>query len=372
MKKLLFFLLFLSFLFPKNTYADSVSYSCQGKVNTNISVDKSIITNVGDKTTVSFTVTEGLAEDQTYYLDSLEWEETEHKTYTGSPLVFSRTFSSWDFNDSKLKLMLSVDNDFDQSLCTTTEKIAIDNNVMESVKDVIESVSRTKPGECNVSINKQTDINSPIDILITDLDPGTNYVVNLKNGLTTTSINQDANSKGKIAATFDSPGKIGTYDLTVIAPNSGIGAVCSNSDILEISLTSPKAEEGGKSGSDATLPEPTCTPSTGGEGIDTAIGCLPTDPGDFTNLLLTRGISIAAGLALMLMIFGAFSLITSAGNPDAVKKGKEVITSALIGLLFIVFSVFLLKLIGVDILKIPTLTSSINQDARPGGAWPLI
>ena len=123
----------------------------------------------------------------------------------------------------------------------------------------------------------------------------------------------------------------------------------------------------GTGGSNTTLPEPTCTPSTGGEGIDTAIGCLPTDPGDFTNLLLTRGISIAAGLALMLMIFGAFSLITSAGNPDAVKKGKEIITSALIGLLFIIFSVFLLKLIGVDILKIPTLTSSINQDARPGG-----
>ena len=120
----------------------------------------------------------------------------------------------------------------------------------------------------------------------------------------------------------------------------------------------------GAGGGNTSLPDPTCN---GGAGVETALGCLPTEASALTEFLLTTGTSIGAGLAFILMLFGAFTIITSAGNPDALKKGKEIIVSALVGLLFIIFSVFLLKLIGVDIIKIPTLTSTINQDARPGG-----
>ena len=45
--------------------------------------------------------------------------------------------------------------------------------------------------------------------------------------------------------------------------------------------------------------------------------------------------------------------MTSQGNPEAVKAATEQLTSAIIGLLFIILSFVILEIIGVDILKIP-------------------
>jgi hypothetical protein len=91
-------------------------------------------------------------------------------------------------------------------------------------------------------------------------------------------------------------------------------------------------------------------------GINSAIGCIPT--GDFKALvgwLLRRGFSIGGGIAFLLMIFGAFQILTSSGNPEKINNGKEMITSALAGLLMIIFSLFLLRLIGIQIFQIPGL-----------------
>jgi len=85
----------------------------------------------------------------------------------------------------------------------------------------------------------------------------------------------------------------------------------------------------------------------------TALGCIPTDPGQFISWLLPAAIGIAGGLAFLLIIYGAFTILTSSGNPEKLNSGKEILISALAGLLLIIFSVFILKLIGVDILGIP-------------------
>jgi hypothetical protein len=90
------------------------------------------------------------------------------------------------------------------------------------------------------------------------------------------------------------------------------------------------------------------------DGIQTALGCIPTkDTTQFVGWLLGALIKIAGGIAFLLIIFGAIKVLTSSGNPEAVKAGQEMITSALMGLLFIIFSLFLLELIGVKILHIP-------------------
>ncbi|MDO8570215.1 MAG: hypothetical protein Q7R97_01360 [Candidatus Daviesbacteria bacterium] len=101
-----------------------------------------------------------------------------------------------------------------------------------------------------------------------------------------------------------------------------------------------------------------CNPQSGqnlawGKGIKTAIGCIPTEPTELINGIIKVAIAAGGGIALLLMIFGVFQMITSAGNPDGVKKGSEQITSAVLGLLFIIFAVMLLKIIGVDILQLP-------------------
>ena len=62
---------------------------------------------------------------------------------------------------------------------------------------------------------------------------------------------------------------------------------------------------------------------------------------------------LAGGIAFLLILFGGFQILTSAGNPEKLNEGRELVSSAVAGLLLIIFSVFLLRLIGYDILRIP-------------------
>jgi len=105
-----------------------------------------------------------------------------------------------------------------------------------------------------------------------------------------------------------------------------------------------------------TIPPTPPSPSTcdGGKGIPTAIGCINVEsPTEFVKSILGLAIGIGGGIAFLLMLFGAFQIMTSQGDPERLKAGKELIGSALAGLLMIIFSVFLLQLIGVQILQIP-------------------
>jgi len=94
----------------------------------------------------------------------------------------------------------------------------------------------------------------------------------------------------------------------------------------------------------------------GDTGIDTALGCIPIDTTDrLISWFFTNFMGIAGGIALLLMIYGAFQVVTSGGNPDKVKEGQAFVTSAVSGLLFMIFSLFLLRFIGVDLLGLPGL-----------------
>lgn len=88
-------------------------------------------------------------------------------------------------------------------------------------------------------------------------------------------------------------------------------------------------------------------------GIWTAIGCIPTSPEAVTKTLVTIGLSLAGTVVLIMILAGSFMLSTSQGDPNKTKEAKEMITSAIIGLLFIVFSITILQYIGVSILHIP-------------------
>jgi len=98
-----------------------------------------------------------------------------------------------------------------------------------------------------------------------------------------------------------------------------------------------------------------CDPGTGKveDGVYTALGCIPKDITSFSGWLLGNLIYISSGVAFLLMVLGAIMVLTSTGIPERVKAGRELITSAVSGLIFIILSIFLLKLIGVDILQIP-------------------
>jgi hypothetical protein len=89
----------------------------------------------------------------------------------------------------------------------------------------------------------------------------------------------------------------------------------------------------------------------GPDELETALGCISTEPSGFVSNVLTIAIGIAGGIAFLLIIFGAIRILTSTGDPEAVNQGREIITSAIVGLLFIIFSTFILRLIGLTIFK---------------------
>jgi hypothetical protein len=92
----------------------------------------------------------------------------------------------------------------------------------------------------------------------------------------------------------------------------------------------------------------------GKQGIETAIGCVPfEDANAFVGFLLRWGIGIGGGIAFLLILVAGFLIMTSTGDPKKVQAGKELLTAAITGLLLLIFSVFILEFIGVDILGIP-------------------
>ena len=85
----------------------------------------------------------------------------------------------------------------------------------------------------------------------------------------------------------------------------------------------------------------------------TLAGCIKTEPGPFVQKILSIAFGVAGGLTFLSVLYGSGVILSSKGDPLNIKNGKDIITSSLIGLLLIIFSVFLLKVVGVDILKIP-------------------
>lgn len=97
-----------------------------------------------------------------------------------------------------------------------------------------------------------------------------------------------------------------------------------------------------------------CLSCANTNGMWTGMGCLPLDLNTLiTSFVLTTGIGIGGSFALLCIIYAAFMMQSSEGNPEKLKKAQEMITSCIMGLMLIIFSVFIMKLIGVNILRIP-------------------
>lgn len=97
-----------------------------------------------------------------------------------------------------------------------------------------------------------------------------------------------------------------------------------------------------------------CEVCIDGGGYWSSLGCFS---GNLSELIgqkiLGTGVGIAGGIALLCIMFAAFQMQTSSGNAEKVKKAQELLTNCITGLMIIIFSVLILKIIGVDILRIP-------------------
>ncbi len=89
-------------------------------------------------------------------------------------------------------------------------------------------------------------------------------------------------------------------------------------------------------------------------GVFSGLGCVKIDAKTFIEeTVFGLGIGLAGGFSLLCIIYAAFMMQSSQGNPEKLKKAQEMITSCIMGLMLIIFSVFILRLIGVNILRIP-------------------
>jgi hypothetical protein len=98
-----------------------------------------------------------------------------------------------------------------------------------------------------------------------------------------------------------------------------------------------------------------CNSCVVSNGYWSAIGCIKFD--SFSGFISENVFPIAIGFAglfaFLCIIYSAFMLQTSQGSPEKIKKAQENLTSCILGLMIIIFSVFILRLIGVSILRIP-------------------
>lgn len=66
-----------------------------------------------------------------------------------------------------------------------------------------------------------------------------------------------------------------------------------------------------------------------------------TDPSSLIGLIIKSILGFVGGLALVMMVWGGFQWLTSAGNPEKVKKGSHTMVWAIIGLILVLGSYLL-------------------------------
>lgn len=87
--------------------------------------------------------------------------------------------------------------------------------------------------------------------------------------------------------------------------------------------------------------------------INSAIGCIPfNDTNAIAGFFLRWALGIAGGVALSMIGFAGYRIMTSQGDPRRLQGGQELLLSAIGGLLMVVLSIYLMRFIGVDLLGI--------------------
>lgn len=107
----------------------------------------------------------------------------------------------------------------------------------------------------------------------------------------------------------------------------------------------------------ANIVPPPCNDKLNGgntcSSLSTALGTFQTDIGGLTKNIFSVMLGFSGGIAVLLIIAAGYQLMVSQGNPEKVKEARERLVAAIVGLIFIFFSVTILQIIGVNLLQIP-------------------
>lgn len=78
---------------------------------------------------------------------------------------------------------------------------------------------------------------------------------------------------------------------------------------------------------------------------DTGVRCSEGSIASIFRLIINWALAIAFIAAVVVLIYGGFMYITSAGNQDNATKGKTAIVNALIGIVIIVLSYIIVQIV---------------------------
>lgn len=88
----------------------------------------------------------------------------------------------------------------------------------------------------------------------------------------------------------------------------------------------------------------------------TAIGCVNSENIEvFVGFMLPILLGVGGGISLLLIAIAAIMIKTSAGDPKRLQAGKELAFAAVAGLILLILSIFLIRVMGLDIFGIPGL-----------------
>ena len=119
-------------------------------------------------------------------------------------------------------------------------------------------------------------------------------------------------------------------------------------------------------------PSPPCKQwAANGSGCEifaTGLGDLAPKPAAFVQNLFGILLSFSGGIALLLIIRAGYRLMTSQGKPEQIQQGRDELIAAIVGLVFLIFSLVFLQLIGFDILRIPGFGAAQTGSIGKGGS----
>ena len=210
-------------------------------------------------------------------------------------------------------------------------------------------------------------INNDVELTVADLEVGKGYrwwLVDRDNDHETVITESAATTSETFSLSADAFSDTGTQ--TVCVDRAGIDQkrheTQENCILLTFSIVPPGDTACSDSGPIFPDAKPPCAnnieasednPNGGCTSVNSAFGPLSTEPGTFIPRILAIFLSLSGGIALLLIIRSGYQLLTSQGDAEKVKEARERITSAIIGILFMIFSLVVLQTIGVDILHLP-------------------
>jgi hypothetical protein len=291
--------------------------------------------------------------------------------------------ASDNWGSGELTMDVELDNDSD-NLCRKempvcrrvkakfdTDVLSKDQDICSAMRQSITSCSflnMTSSGD-EIYVNQPVTVSGLVDPLLdsaqcsTDGTPDPKLIIE---GPNDELFNQSFTPGTNLNATF-TPSKLGQHNLNFYLRTSATSILecdynfwvcadgdegCSSDMGTNSEGSSPYSicETNLVPGSDAYG---SCTSCYGDGGIWTAIGCISQDPKSLISKLINFGIGISGGIALIIILASAFSLTISQGDVKKTSDAKEWLTAAVIGLLFIIFSVSILEFIGSTVLRIP-------------------